>query len=62
MYCFRLKEPKLEQKKRPNRFNEEPRSLFDEQIKLTTALSASACSSGRLTFLTDVFCFRGISL
>ncbi|VDK79752.1 unnamed protein product [Litomosoides sigmodontis] len=42
----KLKEPKLEQKKRPSRFNEEPRSLFDEQIKLTKALSASACSSG----------------
>ncbi|CAG9530380.1 unnamed protein product [Cercopithifilaria johnstoni] len=42
----KLKEPKLEKKKRPNRFNEEPRSLFDEQIKLTTALSASMSFSG----------------
>ncbi|KAL4003145.1 hypothetical protein ACH3XW_6400 [Acanthocheilonema viteae] len=42
----KLKEPKLEEKKRPNRFSGEPRSLFDEQMKLTTALSASMCSSG----------------
>uniref|UniRef100_A0A0R3RQH5 BTB domain-containing protein n=1 Tax=Elaeophora elaphi TaxID=1147741 RepID=A0A0R3RQH5_9BILA len=41
----KLKEPKLVIKKRPNRFSEEPRSLFDEQMKLTTALSASMCSS-----------------
>ncbi|MCP9259464.1 hypothetical protein DINM_002408 [Dirofilaria immitis] len=32
-------------KKRPNRLNEEPHSLFDEQMKLMTALSASMYSS-----------------
>ncbi|VDP12592.1 unnamed protein product [Onchocerca flexuosa] len=42
----KLKEPKLEIKKRSNRLDEEPRSLFDEQMKLVTALSASMCSSG----------------
>ncbi|EFO27562.2 hypothetical protein LOAG_00926 [Loa loa] len=38
-------QPKLETKKRPIRLNEEPRSLFDEQMKLGKALSASMCPS-----------------
>ncbi|KAM3723536.1 Structure-specific endonuclease subunit [Dirofilaria immitis] len=41
----KLNKPKLEIKKRPNRLNEEPHSLFDEQMKLMTALSASMYSS-----------------
>lgn len=47
---FRLREPKLETRKRCNRLNEEPHSLLDEQMKLATALSTSMCSSGRYTF------------
>ncbi|KAK6101666.1 hypothetical protein QQG55_5445 [Brugia pahangi] len=42
----KLKKPKLEIKKRPTRLSEEPHSVFDEQMKLVTALSKSMCSSG----------------
>uniref|UniRef100_A0AAF5PPJ5 SAP domain-containing protein n=1 Tax=Wuchereria bancrofti TaxID=6293 RepID=A0AAF5PPJ5_WUCBA len=42
----KLKKPRLEIKKRPVRLSEEPHSLFDEQMKLVTALSKSVCSNG----------------
>lgn len=45
----------MEAKKRPGRMKEEPRSLFDEQLKLATALSASMSSNERYALYVETF-------
>lgn len=56
MHKFRLTAPKLEVKK-PVRVKEEPRSAFEEQMKIALAISASLDASNDRYFSFFIYFF-----